>query len=100
MVIVLIRTKLRPDCDHAGYEALNARMYDIVRAMPGFVSVTGYASPDGDEVGMVRFESLEALQAWRDHPDHLATQARGRTEFYASYQIEICQVVRAYSFPR
>lgn len=98
MVIVLIRTKLRPDCDQAAYEALNAEMYGIVQKMPGFLGVNGYASADGDEVGMVRFESLEALRAWREHPDHLVTQARGKSEFYASYRIEVCEVVRAYDF--
>lgn len=98
MVIVLIRTKLRDDCDHAAYEALNAQMYEIVSKMPGFLGANGYASADGDEVGMVRFDSLDALRAWREDPEHLATQARGKTEFYASYRIEVCEVVRAYDF--
>lgn len=98
MVIVLIRTKLRPDCDQAAYEALNAQMYELVQRMPGFLGVTGYASAEGDEVGMVRFESLDALRAWREHPEHLVTQARGKSEFYASYRIEVCEVVRAYDF--
>jgi len=98
VVIVLIRTKLRDDCDRAAYEALDAQMFELVQKMPGFLGVNGYASADGDEVGMVRFDSLEALRAWREHPEHLATQARGKTEFYASYRIEICEVVRAYDF--
>ena len=98
MVIVLIRTKLRADADHAAYEVLNAQMYEVVQKMPGFLGVSGYASADGDEVGMVRFESLEALRAWREHPEHVATQARGKSEFYASYHIEVCEVVRAYDF--
>jgi heme-degrading monooxygenase HmoA len=45
---------------------------------------------------MVRFESLEALRGWREHPDHLVAQRRGKSEFYASYRIEVCEVVRAY----
>jgi heme-degrading monooxygenase HmoA len=100
MVIVLIRTQLRPDCDRTAYEALNAEMFELVQTMPGFLGVNGYASADGDEVGMVRFESLEALRAWREHPAHLATQQRGKSEFYASYRIEVCEVVRAYDFAR
>jgi heme-degrading monooxygenase HmoA len=46
----------------------------------------------------VRFETLEALRAWRDHPDHAVTRERGRTEFYASYRVEIYEQVRAYDF--
>ena len=46
-----------------------------------------------------RFESLEALRAWKEHPDHLIAQMRGKSEFYASYRVEVCDVVRAYEFP-
>ena len=97
-MICLIRAKLRPDADVPAYEALNARMEELVRAMPGFIGVNGYASPDGDEFGLVRFETREALRAWREHPEHLAAQQRGRTEFYASLAIEVCEVIRAYEF--
>lgn len=98
MVIVLIRTKLRGGADLAGYEVLNVRMEEILREIPGFVDVKGYESSDGDEVGLVRFESLSALQQWRDHPEHRRAQERGRAEFYATYRIEVCEVVRAYEF--
>src|SRR5262245_52703008 len=98
MVIVLIRTQLRADADHAAYEALNAQMFALVQQMPGFLGVNGYTAPDGDEVGIVRFASLDALRAWREHPDHLTTQARGRAEFYASFRIEVYELVRAYDF--
>jgi heme-degrading monooxygenase HmoA len=98
MVIVLIRTTLRADADVAAYEKLNAEMYAIVSGMPGFLGADGYKSESGDEVGIVRFETLEALRAWRDHPDHAVTRERGRTEFYASYRVEIYEQVRAYDF--
>ena len=98
MVIVLIRTKLRPDADRTAYEALNAQLYELVQSMPGFRAADGYASADGDEIGVIRFESLEALRAWREHPEHLIAQARGKSTFYASYKIEVCEVVRAYDF--
>jgi heme-degrading monooxygenase HmoA len=98
MIVVLIRTRLRPGADLVAYAALNTRMEELLRGMAGFVDVNGYASADGDEVGMVRFESLSALRAWRDHPEHRRAQERGRTEFYATYRIEVCEVVRAYEF--
>jgi heme-degrading monooxygenase HmoA len=96
MVIVLVRTALRPNADLAAYEALNGRMFEILSKMPGFLGVSGYASPEGEEIGMVRFESLDALKAWREHPEHVVARARGHREFYASLSIEVCQVVRAY----
>jgi heme-degrading monooxygenase HmoA len=96
MVIVLVRTKLRDDADRVAYDALNEDMYRLVQSMPGFIGAAGYTSPDGEDVGVIRFASLEALAAWRDHPEHVAVQLRGRAEFYAAYTIEVCQVVRAY----
>jgi heme-degrading monooxygenase HmoA len=98
MVVVLIRARLRLDADRSAYEALNAEMYELVQRMPGFVGASGYASPEGDEIGVVRFESHEALRAWREHPAHVVTQQRGRAEFYASLQIEVCEVIRSYRF--
>lgn len=97
-MIVLIRTQLRADADHASYEALNAQMYELVQTMPGFLGAQGYTSSDGEEIGMVRFKTLEDLRAWREHPDHLVVQQRGRSGFYQSYRIEVCEVVRAYDF--
>jgi heme-degrading monooxygenase HmoA len=100
MVIVLIRTTLREGADVAAYEKLNERMDALVRDIPGFISATGYRSDDGDEIALVRFESAEALRRWRDLPEHVDAQRRGREEFYAAYDIEVCEVVRAYDFGR
>ena len=85
--------------DRAAYDALGERMDALVRTIPGFVSATGYTGEAGDEISLVRFASTEALRAWRDHPEHVVAQARGRAEFYAAYEIEVCEVTRAYHFP-
>lgn len=98
MVIVLVRTKLRSDADLNAYAALNTQMEALLRSIPGFVDVNGYASANGDEIGIVRFDSLASLRVWREHPEHREVQARGRAEFYASYRIEVADVVRAYEF--
>ncbi len=57
-----------------------------------------YAATDGHELLVVRFESHEALKAWREHPEHLAAQQRGRERFFAHYRIEVCDEVRSYEF--
>ena len=98
MVIVLIRTKLRPDANLAEYERLNAEMFALVSSIPSFLGAEGYTSEAGEEVGMIKFGSLAALQTWRDHPDHVVVQRRGREEFYASLRIEVYEQVRAYDF--
>lgn len=98
MVIVIIRTRMREDADREAYEALGARMYELVSAMPGFVSAEDYAG-DGESVSVVTFASAEALRAWRELPEHVEAQRLGRERFYASYEIRVCELVRAYGSP-
>jgi heme-degrading monooxygenase HmoA len=98
MMIVLIRTRMRDDADLASYGRLSARMEELVQGLPGYLSAKGYRSEDGDEVAMIRFADAEALRAWRDHPEHREVQRLGREQFYAAYDIEVCEVTRAYSF--
>ena len=98
MVIVLIRTRLRADADVAHYEQLGARMDELVRAMPGFVSVKDFRADDGDQISLVTFESAAALAAWRNLPEHVEAQRLGRERFYASCAVQVCDVVRAYDF--
>lgn len=100
MVIVLIRTVLRDGADEAAYEQLDEQMNALVRDIPGFISATGYHSDDGDEISLIRFESAEALRRWRELPAHVEAQRRGREEFFAAYDVEVCEVVRAYDFGR
>lgn len=98
MVIVLISTTLRADADRAAYDALGAQMSQLVETIPGFLGAKDYVAEDGDAISMVTFESHDALRAWREHPDHVVAQRRGKDEIYASYRVEVCEVVRAYDF--
>jgi len=100
MVIVLIRTEVRSDIDAPAYDQLNARMEALVKDIPGFLSAKGYRSDDGDEISIIRFESAEALRRWRELPEHLEAQRRGKEEFFAAYDVEVCEVTRAYDFGR
>jgi len=97
MVIVVFSIKLRADIAVDEYEAAGARMVELVSAMPGFLGMD-YASSENGELIVARFESHEALKAWREHPEHRATQKRGREEFFAHYRIEVCDEVRSYEF--
>ena len=94
MIVVLFGTKLRPDIDRAEYEARNWRLDDLVRQIPGFISVQSYTSKEGERVTMVRFESEAALEAWRHHPEHVEAQRKGRETYYDSYWVQVCETIR------
>ncbi|BBZ45237.1 antibiotic biosynthesis monooxygenase family protein [Mycobacterium parmense] len=98
MVIVVFRSRLRPDADLTALEALGARMYELGSAMPGFVSYKDFAAEDGETLTLVEFETEEQLLAWRNHPEHQEGQARGRAEFFSEYSITVSEMHRAYHF--
>lgn len=64
---------------------------DLVGKIPGFISYKPFRADDGGVIAIARFETEEALDAWRHHPDHVAAQQRGKAEFYESYAIQICR---------
>ena len=96
MVVVIFGTEKRPDIDLEEYGERNERMYDIVSTMPGFLGIKGYVSEDGERISVARFESDEALKAWRLQPDHVETQRRARDVYYESYWVQVCHTVRDY----
>ena len=97
MVVVVFRITHRADLPVAEYEEAGARMVELVSAMPGFLGMD-YAAIEGGELVIARFESHDALAAWRNLPEHRETQERGRERFFAAYQIEVCETVRSYEW--
>jgi heme-degrading monooxygenase HmoA len=100
MIVTLLEVKLRPEADGPEYQATAARMYEIAVQMPGFVSHETLKGEDGREIDRIVFESEETLLAWRNHPEHLQAQKRGREFFYESYSVQVCKTIRSYSFQR
>jgi heme-degrading monooxygenase HmoA len=98
MIVAVFRTRLREDADMAALTALGERMVAGATAMPGFVSYKDYSADDGESLTLVEFASEPELLAWRNDADHRAAQERGRREFFAAYQVQVCRVDRAYRF--
>jgi heme-degrading monooxygenase HmoA len=49
---------------------------------------------DGERVTIVEFETEEALQAWRVHPEHGTAKRRAIESWFAEYKVRICSVIR------
>lgn len=92
----VIFTSVRTDADH-GYAETAERMIELARSMPGFLG----AESAREEIGITvsYWESPEAIEAWRNHPEHRAAQKRGREEWYASFTTRVCRVDRESRFP-
>jgi heme-degrading monooxygenase HmoA len=83
-IVTVFRSRLRPGVEEP-YEEVAARMGEIAQSMTGFIDQTFYLANDGERVTIVRFEDRESHRAWAEHPEHLATQRRGRDDFYSWY---------------
>jgi heme-degrading monooxygenase HmoA len=99
MVLIVFRTRLRPDLSDPELETTGARMHELATSMPGFISYKDYTSPDGEGVTVVEFESHETLAAWRSHPEHVAAQEKGRARWFTSYRLSVADVVRDKTWP-
>ena len=100
MIVVLFSSVLRPETDAEEYGRASARMREIVASVPGFISFNTYASDDGEELVVARFDSLEAVEAWRNHPEHLATQEKDRSSWSQEYWAQTSESVREYRWTR
>ena len=95
-VVTIFRSRLR--AEHEGYEETADAMEAAARAMSGFVDFKTFRADDGERVSIVVFDSRDAHEAWRDDPRHRAAQQRGREEWYAEYQIQVCSLEYEHSF--
>ena len=76
MVVAVFRSRIRSDASTEEIAELGQKMYELVSAMPGFLSYKDFVAEDGENVSIIEFETHEALDAWREHPDHKVAQAR------------------------
>jgi heme-degrading monooxygenase HmoA len=100
MFLVVFRNRKRADIDAAAYAADAARMEELARAQPGFVSFKSYVADDGEVIALSEWESEAAAHAWGSHPDHAVIQQRGRNAYYEDYTLFACDTPREHRFTR
>ena len=93
------RTAWGDEAADTDYGAAAARMEELARSMPGFLGIDSVRGADGTGITVSYWADEAAIAAWRDHPEHLDTQARGREEWYEWYELRVGRIERARSFP-
>jgi heme-degrading monooxygenase HmoA len=93
MIVTIFRSRLNPGVQEE-YGPMAKHMSELARTIPGYVSHKGFAAEDGERVTIVEFESEEALQEWRHHPEHAKAKRRGIQSFFSDYKFQICTVIR------
>lgn len=79
--------------------SLNPEMVDALSHVEGFISWDIFASAagDGSFLMLIRFETLDGIKAWREHPRHepLILLGPDKLDFYT---VQIVEVVKDYAW--
>lgn len=84
------------------YLDMAAKMRPLAEGVPGFISVERFQSiMDPSKLLSLSFwESEEALEAWRNLPQHRGAQTAGRDVMFAGYRLRVAGVMRDYGHDR
>ena len=97
MVVTVFRSRLDP-ANTEEYYQMAAKMSEMAKAMPGYISHKVFTNEDGERVTIVEFEDEQAQEGWRTRQEHVQAQQRGRKAFYTEYKLQICKVIRESAF--
>lgn len=97
MIVTIFRSRLRREHENE-YRTWSERMNALVRTIPGFASIKTFHADDGERVSIVEFETKEAHDEWRRHPEHREAQRLGREKFYSEYRIQVLDNPRSHSY--
>ena len=95
MILTVFGTRGRDGADWEREARLSRRMAEIVSRRPGFISYKSYVASDGEEVGIIRFESRDALKSWRDDIAHRGAWQEA-PNFYHEFWVQNCEVFDDY----
>jgi heme-degrading monooxygenase HmoA len=94
----VIFTSLRNGDDASGYAEAAERMVALAAGQAGFLGLESVRGADGFGMTVSYWESEQAIAHWRDHAEHAAARAKGRTDWYAAMVTRVAKVERAYGF--
>ena len=97
MILTVFRSRLKPGA-HADYFDLAPQMSALAQTMPGYVSHKVFTAEDGERVIIVEFEDEASQRNWSHNALHVQTKKQGRANFYAEYNLKVCEVLRESRF--
>jgi heme-degrading monooxygenase HmoA len=98
MIVTVFRSRLNPDTVDE-YMRSAARMSELAKTIPGYISHKSFVAQDGERVTIVEFENEEGMRIWATHAEHVEAKKNGRKRFFSEYRVQICSVQRDSAFP-
>jgi heme-degrading monooxygenase HmoA len=97
MILTVFRSRLKEEA-HADYFDLAPQMSALAQTMPGYVSHKVFTAEDGERVIIVEFEDEASQRNWSTNALHVQAKKQGRANFYAEYNLKVCEVLRESRF--
>ena len=91
----VIFTTLRNDIDE-GYSEMAKQMLELAKQQPGFLGEESVREELGITISY--WESLEAIQNWKNNTEHLRAQQLGKEKWYKKYKLRVARVERDAEF--
>lgn len=95
MIICLFGQRYKDDANREKEAQIGTMLLDQLSRMEGFVSYHMYTADDGEVLGVIRFDSKEALEAWRDDSLHRSIWHHAPS-FYEYFWIQNTETYREY----
>ena len=80
---------------HEGYEEEASKILALAEKQRGFLGFESAREKIG--ISISYWETLGDIQNWKNQADHLLVQEKGKSDWYATYQVRIAKVEREYS---
>lgn len=91
VIFTSLKSKNEPE-----YAEAAKLMEQLAQKQKGYL---GYESArEGLGITVSYWESLDAIQAWKENIEHIAVQKMGRDAWYAAFKVRVCEVFRDYGF--
>ena len=87
--------------DDTDYGETLERMVELAHDQPGFLGLESVRDPDSRfGLTVVYWKSLEAIEQWGNHTEHVAAQKKGRQSWYEKYKLRVSRVESDREFVR
>ena len=93
MYAVIFKAKLARSDD--AYFQTAERLRELALGTYGCLEFVSMMEGD-KEIAISYWENETQIMNWKEDPEHIKAQEKGRTRWYESYNVEVCKVERAY----
>jgi heme-degrading monooxygenase HmoA len=81
--------------DSTGHAEMAARVMESSRLVHGFLGIETCVQP-GFSLAVSYWDSLDAIDTWRRHPDHRLAKEAGKSRWFTGYATRIAHVIDQY----